>query len=177
MGQANFPVDPNAHTSPPIAAAAMSGSSGMASIDCAAGPPGSWNSRAGRSAGGVGDPARDRQVARHSPIGSSRTTLEASSGKAELSSAASIPPKDWPTTTGLCRPEVAHDLFVDQDNIGEVVNGMDGVGVPDAGAREFRGVDGVVLGQVRQERIPRQAGRRVQVEQGCAGAGDLDPDR
>ena len=42
---------------------------------------------------------------------------------------------------------------------------------------ELRGVDGVGLGQVGQERVPGQAGRRVQVEQRRAGAGDLDPDR
>ena len=71
-----------------------------------------------------------------------------------------MPPNDWPTTDRLDQPELARELLVEQDEVAQVVDLVDGVGVAHAGAGELRRVDGVPLGQVAQERVPRQSGCR-----------------
>src|SRR6266567_3187330 len=42
----------------------------------------------------------------HNPIGSSTTSAESRSGKWAASSQASMPPNDWPTTTGVTSPSL-----------------------------------------------------------------------
>jgi hypothetical protein len=80
MGQASLPVEPTAHTIPATAAAAMSGSSGMASMACAPALLGSWKNNVGNRSAGVAIQFAIGRSGRQSPIGSSRITVEARSG-------------------------------------------------------------------------------------------------
>src|SRR5262245_32198243 len=100
IGHTNLPVQPRAHTMPAIRFTATAGSDGGVNIALAAPQPGSLNSSAGSWDGGVVIQFVIGSSGRHRPSGAQSTTLANRVGKYEASSAASIPPKEDPKTTG-----------------------------------------------------------------------------
>ena len=138
-----------------------SGSSGIASMACAAGAVRVLNSSAGSSCGAGGDPVGDRQVVAPQPDRIEQHDLVEQVGVRGDSSAASIPPNDCPTDREAGQPQLAYDFLVDQHHVRQAVDLVDRVRITGAGAGELRRVDAVLSASCVEERIPEQAAGRV----------------
>ena len=107
---------------------------------------------------------------RHRPRALISTSFETRRRKVAATSAATIPPKEWPTTAGDVEPEGVEQLVVVEDEVPQVVERPDAVGVARRRAGVLGGEHGEALGQAVEERVPLQPGGAVQEHDGIAGA-------